>query len=59
MQKKESGFVPQVDFKEQTPDMLLKTESQIRFMKRLSFPERIRAKQNMLKIRQPGTNTKN
>ena len=26
MQKKESGFVPQVDFKEQTPDMLLKTE---------------------------------
>ena len=26
MQKKESGFVLQIDFKEQTPDVLLKTE---------------------------------
>ena len=26
MQKKDTQFVPQVDFKEQTPDVLLKTE---------------------------------
>ena len=26
MNKKDVGFVPQVDFKEQTPDVLLKTE---------------------------------
>lgn len=26
MNKKDVGFVPQIDFKEQTPDILLKTE---------------------------------
>ena len=26
MNKKDVGFIPQVDFKEQTPDVLLKTE---------------------------------
>ena len=28
MNKKDAGFVPQADFKEQTPDVLLKTEKQ-------------------------------
>ena len=27
MNKKDVGFVPKVDFKEQTPDVLLKTET--------------------------------
>ncbi len=36
----------------------LKLKSRILFTKRLSFPERTRAKRNMLKIRQPGTKAK-
>ena len=48
MQKKDVCFLPVVDFKEQTPEILLKEESWSRFMRRHFSRGRIRAKQNTL-----------
>ena len=58
MKKKDVWFVPQVDFKEQTPEFCSKMKSRILFMRKPSFPVRIKAQRNMLKIRQPGTKAK-